>query len=239
MVSRFTVQMKRWRWCPKIAERLAHSFVDVLAELHALDPDDIGLGNLGKTDSYIGRQLKTWYRSWTSSVEDADFDDERAHELQRYFLGNLPAQGEVRVVHGDYYLHNCLIGPDCSVAAVVDWEISTLGDPLADLAYALNNFPDPSDEIPVAPETATAVPGFPTRTELVQRYAQKTGRDLSNVGYYFAFNRWKTACISHGVYARYMAGKKSSDDIDLALMRSRLDISLTRAEHAVDRIRSR
>lgn len=139
---------------------LAHSFFDVLADLHSLDPDEIGLGELGKKENYVGRQLKTWYRSWTSSMEPAQYDDPRAHELQQYFLDNMPEQGMARVVHGDYGLHNCLIGADSTVVAVVDWEISTLGDPLADLAYALNPWPDPADAVPVNPDAATCAPGF-------------------------------------------------------------------------------
>ena len=224
-------------WVPE-AKRLtlANSFVDVLADLHSLDPDEIGLSDLGKRDSYVGRQLKTWYRSWTSSIEGADFDDERAHKLQHFFLENLPEQEKARVVHGDYGLHNCLTGPDSTVAAVVDWEISTLGDPLADLAYALNFFPDPSDTIPIAPEAATAVTGFPTRTEMAARYGARTGRDLSNLDYYTGFNRWKSACIVHGVYARYMEGKKSSEGVDLEHMRSRIEVSLKLSEEAVNRL---
>lgn len=215
---------------------LANSFVDVLADLHDIDPLEVGLGDLGKHDSYVGRQLKTWYRSWTSSIEGADYDDPRAHELQQFFLDNLPEQGKIRVVHGDYGLHNCLTGPDSTVAAVVDWEISTLGDPLADLAYALNQFPDPTDEIEHSPDAATAPPGFPPRSDMAARYAERTGRDLSKLDYYTGFNRWKTACIVHGVYARYMEGKKSSEGVDLETLRMRIDGALTMAEQAVNRL---
>lgn len=226
-------------WVPEEKrQQLADSFVDVLADLHSLDPDEIGLGDLGKRDSYVGRQLKTWYRSWTSSIAGADYDDPRAHELQQFFLDNLPDQGPARVVHGDYGLHNCLTGPDSTVAAVVDWEISTLGDPLADLAYAINFFSDPSDTIPIAPEAATAVPGFPSRTQMAARYGARTGRDLSNLDYYTGFNRWKSACIVHGVYARYMEGKKSAEGIDLEHMRGRIDGALTLSAEAVNRLTS-
>jgi aminoglycoside phosphotransferase (APT) family kinase protein len=225
------------RWVPETQrQKMAFSFIDVLAALHEVDPDEVGLGDLGKKENYIGRQLKTWYRSWTSSVEPAQFDDPRAHELQEYFLENMPDQGPARVVHGDYGLHNCLIGPDCTIAAVVDWEISTLGDPLADLAYALNQWPDPTDAEPFPPEAATAPPGFPSRTALTQRYADKTGRDLSRLNYYIGFNRWKTAAIVHGVYARYLEGKKSTDGIDLEEMRERISRSLTLAEEAVQKL---
>ena len=216
-------------------ETLAHSFFDALADLHQVDPDAVGLGELGKRDSYVGRQIKTWYRSWTSSVSGANFDDERAHSLQAYFLEHLPDQGPIRVVHGDYGLHNCLFGADCTVAAIVDWEISTLGDPLADLAYALNPWPDPSDERPIAPESATSLEGFPPRSVLAQRYEERTGRDLSNLSYYVAFNRWKSACIVHGVYARYMEGKKSTEGVDLETLRTRIDLSLELAVEAIDR----
>ncbi|MGI9322516.1 MAG: phosphotransferase family protein [Pseudomonadales bacterium] len=224
-------------WVPE-AKRglLANSFIDVLAELHALEPDAIGLGDLGKKDSYVGRQLKTWYRSWTSSIAGADYDDSRAHALQEYFLANLPDQEMARVVHGDYGLHNCLVGADSTIAAVVDWEISTLGDPLADLAYALNPFPDPADELEPNPEAATTPPGFPSRSAMAQRYAARTGRDLSLFPYYEGFCRWKTACIVHGVYARYMEGKKSTEGVDLETLRERIDLSLTLAEQAVARL---
>lgn len=218
-------------------EHLAHSFIDILAELHSLDPDAIGLGDLGKKENYVGRQLKTWYRSWTSSVEAAQYDDPRAHELQRFFLENMPEQGMARVVHGDYGLHNCLIGPDSRLAAVVDWEISTLGDPLADLAYALNQWPASYDEIPEDSVAPTSAPGFPLRGELAERYQQTTGRDLSKLDFYLGFCRWKSAAISHGVYARYMEGKKSTAGIDLESMRLSIDVSLTLAAQYVDRLR--
>ena len=216
--------------------KMATSFIDVLADLHAVDPDAVGLGRLGKKENYVGRQLNTWYRSWTSSIEPAGYDDPRAHDIREFLLANIPDQGPARVVHGDYGLHNCLVGPDCTIAAVVDWEISTLGDPLADLAYALNPWPDPGDEEPVLPEAATAPAGFPSRTQLAERYAQRTGRDLSRLDYYVGFNRWKTACIVHGVYARYCEGKKSTEGVDLEEMRERIDRSLTQSEQAVNRI---
>jgi aminoglycoside phosphotransferase (APT) family kinase protein len=215
---------------------LAHSFIDVLSELHALDPDEIGLGELGRKENYVGRQLKTWYRSWTASMEPAQLDDSRAHALQQYFIDNMPEQGPARVVHGDYGFHNCLIGAESTVVAVVDWEISTLGDPLADLAYALNPFPDPFDEVPVDMEAAAAAPGFPARSELASRYARRTGRNLDLLDYYVGFNCWKTAAIIHGVYARYMEGKKSTQGVDLEGLRARILDALSASERAVNRL---
>jgi len=215
---------------------LAHSFFDTLADLHAQDPDAIGLGELGRKEDYVLRQLKTWYRSWTSSIEDAQYDDERAHRLQQFFVDNVPEQGPARVVHGDYGLHNCLIGADSRVAAVLDWEIATLGDPLADLAYALLAWPDTADSVKDKPDAATSAPGMPLRAELAQRYASKTGRDLSMLNYYLGFNSWKTAAIIHGVYARYIAGKKSSEGVDLDGLKMAVDGSLAAAQGFVDQL---
>jgi len=222
---------------PERRETLAWSFFDVLAELHALDPDAIGLGDLGKKENYVGRQLKTWYRSWTSSSEAAEFDDARAHELQQFLEANIPEQGPARVVHGDYGLHNCLIDETSHVAAVLDWEISTLGDPLADLAYALNQWTLPSDENPVKPGTGSSVAGMPDRETLAARYAARTGRDISGLDFYIGFNWWKSAMIIHGVYARYLTGKKSTEGVDLADLRERIERSLDQAEAAINRIR--
>jgi aminoglycoside phosphotransferase (APT) family kinase protein len=215
---------------------LAHSFIDVLADLHDVDPDAVGLGDLGKRDNYVGRQLSTWYKSWTASAGPAQYDDPRAHELQRLLLAHLPDQGPARVVHGDYGLHNCLVGPEGIVAAVVDWEISTLGDPLADLAYALNPWPDPEDRVGHASGAATSPKGFPARSALAKRYAERTGRDLSRLDYYVAFNRWKSAAIIHGVYARYIEGKKSHQGVDLDGLRQRIDESLSAAQAAFQRL---
>jgi aminoglycoside phosphotransferase (APT) family kinase protein len=217
-------------------ETLAHSFIDTLAQLHSLDPDEIGLGELGKKENYVGRQLKTWYRSWTASIEFADYDDPCAHSLHDFFLANIPEQGPARVVHGDYGLHNCLFAADSTVAAVVDWEISTLGDPLADLAYALNFWPESLGQADFDPEAATAVEGFPAKSQLAQRYAQRTGRDLSMLDYYIGFNYWKSACILHGVYARYKAGQKSTEGVDMDELLQKIRDALALAQQAVDRL---
>jgi aminoglycoside phosphotransferase (APT) family kinase protein len=218
-------------------ETLAHSFVDTLAELHALDPDDIGLGELGKKEDYIGRQVKTWYRSWQASIEPAGFDDPRAHELQEYFLANRPEQGKARVVHGDYGFHNCLIGADAKVAAVIDWEISTLGDPMADFAYTLKTWPETEADINLAPDLPTSADGFPFRDVLARRYAERTGRNIDMLDFYIGFNRWKMAAILHGVFARYRAGQKSTEGVDLEKLRNLIDASLAGAVAAIERIK--
>ncbi len=214
-------------------QTMAYSLIDSLATLHTVDPDNVGLGELGRKDGYVGRQLKTWYRSWTSSVGPAQYDDARAHELHQFFLDNIPEQGPARVVHGDYGPHNVLIGSDYRVAAVVDWELSTLGDPLADLTYSLNQWPDPTDVEPFDPSAPTAPPGFPSRSELAERYSEKTGRVLSQPDYYYGFNHWKSAAILHGVYARYRQGQKKTEGEDPDAIKARVHKQLTNSERAV------
>jgi len=157
--------------------------------------------------------------------------------LEAFLTANIPDQGAPRVVHGDYGMHNVLFGAEHTVAAVIDWEICTLGDPIADFAYTLNQFTDPSASVAPPPEAVSALPGFPSRTELAARYAEKSGRDLSLLDYYIAFNHWKTACIVQGVLARYRAGQKSAEGTDLDLLADRVLRSLARATEAVERLK--
>ena len=222
-------------WVPEDRRvKLAYSLIDTLADLHVLDPDGIGLGELGKKEGYVARQLKTWYRSWAASIEPARYDDRRAHELHQYFVEHMPEQGMARVVHGDYGFHNCLINEQSTVAAVLDWELATLGDPLADLGYTLNLFGESQADIDTNPEMATSLPGFPPRSVLAARYAERTGRTLEKLDYYRGFNYWKRAVIVHGVYARYMAGQKSTEGVDLDGLLQAIDTSLSSAQQAVD-----
>jgi aminoglycoside phosphotransferase (APT) family kinase protein len=210
--------------------RVGDSFMDVLAHLHSIDPVDVGLGELGRHDGYIARQLTTWYGSWTMSAEHADYNDDRVHDLHDRLQTSIPEQGPARVVHGDYGVHNVMIDAEGHVAAVLDWEIGTLGDPLADFAYALNAWIEPSDSDEAAQVSPTALPGFATRAELTDRYAAQTGADLSQLGYYRSFNSFKTACIIHGVYARYKLGMKSTDGIDMDGLFQRILHSIELAE---------
>ena len=116
------------------------------------------------------------------------------------------------------------------MSAVLDWEIATLGDPLADIAYSINAWTAPGDNIAEGVDAPTVLEGFPSRQELMERYAARTGADLSLMPYYRAFNWFKTACIVHGVYARYRAGKKSTEGVDMDLLHTRIGIALDNAD---------
>ena len=215
--------------------RAGESFIDVLAELHSIAPADVGLDDLGRHDGYVARQLRTWYGSWTSSVAHADYDDPRVHDLHDRLSASIPEAGPARVVHGDYGPHNSLFAQDGDVTAVLDWEIATLGDPLADFAYTLNAWVEPGDGGVAGADPATALDGFPSRAELTDRYARATGADLTHLDYYRSFNQWKTACILHGVYARYRAGQKDSSGVDLDMLYDRMLASITHAVVLADR----
>jgi len=187
------------QWLTREArDTVGYSFISNLARLHSIDPASIGLDQLARPDGYVSRQLHVWYGSWQASMEGASYDDPRIHSLYGDLSEQIPDQGPARVVHGDYGMHNCMINSDGTVAAILDWEIATLGDPLADFAYALNGWSDPD------------------------HYAELTGRDMSNLDFYRTFNYFKTACILHGVYARYMLGQKSAEGVDLDGLRERM-----------------
>ena len=214
--------------------RVGPSFISVLAALHRVDPGDVGLGDLGRPTGYVARQLTTWYGSWVASAEAADYDDPRVHELHDRLMAELPDGGPARVVHGDYGVHNTMVGADGELTAVLDWEIATLGDPLADFAYALNAWSEPDDPVAARADAPTALEGFASRDEMVDMYADRTGADLSNIAYYRSFNSLKTACIIHGVYARYRRGQKSTEGVDLDGLHARIGASIDLAEEHAD-----
>lgn len=179
------------------------SLVDVMAEIHAVDPDAVGLGDLGRKEGYIERQLKRWYRQFEQSKLREVPDVDEVHDL---LLRNIPEQGPATIVHGDYRLDNCMVDDTGHINAVLDWEICTLGDPLADLGLLCVYWADPDDVGAALGASATTLDGFLRRAEIVSRYAERSGRDTSQVGYYTAFGYWKLACIVDGVYTRYAGG---------------------------------
>jgi aminoglycoside phosphotransferase (APT) family kinase protein len=211
------------------------SFIDVLAALHALDPDEVGLGGLGKRDSYVGRQLRRWYSSWNASK---DRELSGVDQIHAFLTERLPEQSKVSVVHGDYGLHNCRVAADGHIAAVVDWEISTLGDPLADVGYCINAWVDTPEETSGRDDPPTILPGFASRRDLLERYAMRTGADLGDIDYYRCFNHWKTVCILQGVYARYRHGQKDTEGVEVDAFPERIDRCLQLATEAAERLPS-
>jgi aminoglycoside phosphotransferase (APT) family kinase protein len=189
-----------------IGERVA----DTLVAIHEVDPDSVGLGELGRKQDYVARQLRRWQGQWEKS---------RSRELplvddvHRRLSERIPAQGPATIVHGDYRLDNMILGPTGEVAAVVDWELCTLGDPLADVGLLMVYWAErPDDLVALLEPPATTAPGFPPKAELAERYAERSGRDLGELDYYVALGYWKLAIILEGVFARYSAGQYGETD---------------------------
>lgn len=177
--------------------------VNILCELHLIDPDEVGLGDLGRKEAYLDRQLKRWTKQWeaakTHEVPEMD-------EACRILTERKPEQVGATIVHGDYRLGNMIVaGP--TVQAILDWELCTLGDPLADVGYLLNNWVSAGEvETREGDQSPTAVGGYPSRDEICSVYERRTGRDLSGIDYYRAFSHWRLASIGQGVYKRYLVG---------------------------------
>ncbi|HWO84616.1 MAG TPA: phosphotransferase family protein [Solirubrobacterales bacterium] len=182
-----------------IGERVA----DTLVQIHAVDPDAAGLGDLGRKEDYVARQLHRWQGQWEKSKTRELEPIDRVHEA---LSARIPEQGPATIVHGDYRLDNMILTPAGEVAAVVDWELCTLGDPLADVGLLMVYWPERGEDTIALGMPANLAPGFPTREELTSRYAERSGRDLSELDFFVALGYWKLAIILEGVYARYTAG---------------------------------
>lgn len=194
---------------PERAALGAH-VIDVLAALHGIEPDSVGLGDLGRREAYLARQLNRWNKQWLASKTH---EIPEMEETARLLEARMPEQKGAAIVHGDYRLGNMIVGQG-AIRAVLDWELCTLGDPLADVGYLLNSWSQPGEA--AADLSPTAVGGFPTREALCERYTAATGRDLTGINYYRAFSHWRLAAIGQGVYKRYLVGAMGERrDMDL------------------------
>jgi aminoglycoside phosphotransferase (APT) family kinase protein len=177
---------------------------DTLVEIHAVDPMAVGLGELGRKEDYVARQLRRWQGQWEKSKTRELAAIDQVHDR---LAARIPRQGPATIVHGDYRLDNMILTPEGEVAAVVDWELCTLGDPLADVGLLMVYWPERGEESIALGQPANLAPGFPTREELRERYAERSGRDLAELDFFIALGYWKLAIILEGVYARYAAGQ--------------------------------
>jgi aminoglycoside phosphotransferase (APT) family kinase protein len=183
--------------------------VDTLVAIHEVDPDSVGLGELGRREAYVERQLKRWQGQWEKSkTRELRVVDEVHDRLS----SRVPEQGPATIVHGDYRLDNMILSPSGEVAAVVDWELCTLGDPLADVGMLLVYWSEAGDDFMPLFAPATIAPGFPKRGDVRERYAERSGRDLGQIDFFIALGYWKLAIILEGVYARYASGQYGKTD---------------------------
>jgi aminoglycoside phosphotransferase (APT) family kinase protein len=198
-------------------QAIGYGLIDVLAALHAVDPAAVGLGDYGRPDGYLVRQIRRWTTQWETTRGVDEPGGAEVDRLAARLSDAMPASLSGPVVHGDYRMDNVLLDPTTpgTVAAVLDWELSTLGDPLADVGLFYVYWQDPSDSATQAAAgllpSVTRLPGFPTRRELLERYASRTGRDLSVLPWYVGFACFKLAVVLSGVAARGRAGAMIGD----------------------------
>jgi aminoglycoside phosphotransferase (APT) family kinase protein len=192
---------------------LADELIDRLADLHAVDWQAVGLGDFGKPQGYLERQVRRWAGQLDAS-RNRDLPDLDAVTV--WLQENLPESGPATIVHGDYRLDNVMYReePPAQIVAIFDWEMATLGDPLADLGYLLSFWRERGDPEPELQSDASwrisEMEGFPTRAQLVQRYAERTGRQMIHVPFYVALAIWKLAILLEGSYRRHLSG--TTDD---------------------------
>jgi aminoglycoside phosphotransferase (APT) family kinase protein len=214
-------------------EPLTWSLVDTLAQIHAQDADAVGLGRLGRREDYLGRQLLRWQRQY-DQVRSRELP--ALEEVHRRLLDAKPPQQRDAIVHGDYRIDNVIFGRQPVVIGVLDWELCTLGDPLADLGGLLVQWVHPDEDGSfMLGRTPMQLPGFPTREQIAARYAAATSLDVSGIDYYMAFAYWRLACIGEGVYARFRDGAMGDQD-DGGIVRRLGEQVVMLAELALERI---
>ncbi|HVR72238.1 MAG TPA: phosphotransferase [Vicinamibacteria bacterium] len=191
----------------RAARRLSEAAIDGLADLHAVDPRAVGLGDLGKPEGYCQRQVSGWTRRYRDAQTD-DIPDMEA--VAAWLAANLPPDGPGCLIHNDYKYDNLVLDPAdlTRIVGVLDWEMSTLGDPLMDLGTTLCYWVEAADPEPLRATAfgPTAAPGSLTRAELVERYADRTGRSVSDITFYYGFGLFKTAVVAQQIYSRYRQG---------------------------------
>ena len=197
---------------PEERRRMGLDLVDALAEVHAVDWRACGLEGFGKPTGYLERQLKRFTGLWEYNKTR---ELPRVQEMRDWLAANMPESPEATIVHGDYRLGNTMVAddPPARVIAIFDWELSTIGDPLADLGYMTVTWiqpGDPEDTMFSSLSAVTRRDGFPSREEMIAHYEERTGRSMSALNWYQALALWKAAVFMEGNYKRSLAG--TTDD---------------------------
>jgi aminoglycoside phosphotransferase (APT) family kinase protein len=196
---------------PEQAGQLSGELATMMARIHTVDVDAVGLSTLGRGKGFMQRQLDRWQKQWAlSQTRHVPGYDELVDRLTR----DLPGSEQITLVHGDFRLDNTLItvAPELAIAAVVDWEMATIGDPLADLGLTLIYWTEPGEAYYGA--DATTAPGFWRRQQFIDTYAEATGRDVTGIGYYMAFAYFKLAVVLEGINARFLKNQTVGENFD-------------------------
>jgi aminoglycoside phosphotransferase (APT) family kinase protein len=196
---------------PAQRRAIGEGLVDVLADLHGVDYHEVGLEGFGRPEGFLARQVRRWTTQWEAT---RDRDRPGLDALAARLAETVPPTQRDGVVHGDFRLDNCLLDPGAPgrVRAVLDWEMSTLGDPLADVGMLFVYWPEAGEEKRATLSPVTTLEGFPTRREVAERYAERTGLDLSGISWYVGFAYFKFAAIVAGIVARSAAGAMAGKD---------------------------
>jgi aminoglycoside phosphotransferase (APT) family kinase protein len=198
---------ERWASAPETHGRALEELVDALVAIHAIDPSSSGLGDAPRAGDYLAHQIDRW-REQLASYEGRDLPG--AQRIAEWLDAQRPVGGPRTLCHGDYKLDNVLFAPEPPprLLAVVDWEMAAIGDPLVDLAWALIFHPGPEGtmRLGMAKEPRFDMTHLPDRAELVERYASRSGRDTTALGWYDVFARWKLAVVLEGSYAKFQRG---------------------------------
>lgn len=205
---------------PEIRHSMGLKMVESIATLGALDYEALGLGDFGKPENYLDRQVKRWRAQFESYHEHAGWsgaaDIPGVEKVSAWLARNRPAEFQPGIMHGDYHLANVMFRSDSpELAAIVDWELATIGDPLIDLGWLLCSWPDEAGHLPGG-VSAQVRPweGFPAASELVEHYRARSGRDLSDIGWYTVLACYKLGIILEGTYARACAGRAPKETGD-------------------------
>lgn len=189
---------------PERTRAIAGTLVDTLAALHRIDPARVGLADFGRPEGFLARQVARWRQQLDAS---ATRDLPAADELHARLAADVPAESATGIVHGDFRLDNVLVDDHDRAAAVLDWEMATLGDPLTDLALMLTYHRLGAGPLGALVTDAAQAPGFLTETEIVERYAAGSARDLSRFGWYRGLAAFKLAAILEGIHHRHLSGQ--------------------------------
>jgi aminoglycoside phosphotransferase (APT) family kinase protein len=193
------------RLTPAQRDDISYQLIDVLTDLHGIDPETVGLSDFGRPEGFLQRQVRRWGKQLAASRSR---DIPGIDELARGLGARVPASAAAGIVHGDYRLDNVIVGPGHRIDAVLDWEMGTLGDPLTDLGLFVvywDGFQD-IEPNPIVKGVGTGY-GFPPATDLLDRYAARGGADLSTLHWYIAFGFFKIAVILEGIHYRFTQGQ--------------------------------
>lgn len=212
--------------------KISFKIIDVLSDLHKINPDEVGLGDLGKPEGFVLRQLNGWEERWKKSTEETDLNS-KFDKLISYLRSTLPQPQTVTILHNDFKLDNIMWSnaDPFDPIAVFDWDMCTRGDPLMDLGHMLNYWIDETDNEDCKLITSMPVDkiSYPTRKEIVDYYSKKTGFNVENINWYYAFGAFKLAVILQQIFYRYQKGQ--TQDERFSNFGKRIDALINRANN--------